>query len=97
MANKLKIAAAIARRYGSTFQRGRGPDIRTDKVTINVETTNSLPTALGRLKGYRGPVYIACVNDDDIADACSYTFRTTVGIMNAEGRVLKPSSRRRWP
>ena len=97
MANKLTVAAAIARRYGGTFHRGKGPDIRTDKVTINVETTKTLPTALGRLRGFRGPVYIACVNDDDLADACWYSQGKTVGIMNSEGRVVKPSTRRHWP
>lgn len=97
MANKESVARAIARRYGGTYNRGKGPDIRTDKVTINVEGSRTLRTASMRLRGFRGPVYIALVNDADADDASSLTAGKTVGIMNSEGRVLKPSTRRHWP
>ena len=78
-------------------QPGKGPDIKTDKITINVETANTLPSACLRLRGFRGPVYIACANDKDIPDARYWTEGKTVGIMNNKGRVLKKSSRGRWP
>ena len=97
MANRITVARALAAKHGSKYNRGKGPDIKTDKITINVETANTLPSACLRLRGFRGPVYIACANDKDIPDARYWTEGKTVGIMNNKGRVLKKSSRGRWP
>ena len=97
MASKVEVARALAAQHGVKYTRGKGPDIRTEKITINVETARTLPSACLRLRGFRGPVYIACANDKDIEDARYWTDGKTVGIMNSKGRVLKRSSRGRWP
>ncbi len=97
MAARAAVAQALARKYGVPYNRGHGPDIRTDEVIINVENAKTLETACLRLRGYRGPVYVACANDEDIADAEWWTDGSTVGIMNAEGRILKKSTRGYWP
>ena len=97
MANKITVARALAAKHGVKYNRGSGPDIKTEKITINVETARTLPTACLRLRGFRGPVYIACANDADVEDARYWTDGKTVGIMNSAGRILKRSTRGRWP
>lgn len=97
MAGKIAVAKALAEKHGARYRRGRGPDIRTEKITINVETARTLRTACGRLRGFRGPVYIACANDADIETARGIIAGKTVGLMNSEGRILKKSTRGRWP
>ena len=97
MAGKVAVAKALAEKHGGRYHRGRGPDLRTDKITINVETSPTLRTACGRLRGFRGPVYIACANDADLENAKLILTGKTVGLMNNKGRVLKKSTRGRWP
>lgn len=97
MASKVSVARALAAKFGVKYNRGRGPDIRTDDLTINVETSRTLETACGRLRGYRGPVYIALANPNDLEDAEWYTFGTTVGLMDAGGKIIQESTRGYWP
>ncbi len=97
MATRVQVARALAARLGVKYNRFRGPDIRTGELTINVETARTMDTAAGRLRGYRGPVYIACANDRDIPLAREYTEGKTVGVMDSSGQILKPSTRGRWP
>ena len=89
MAGKIDVAKALGEKHGAKYNRGRGPDIRTDKVTINVETARTLGTACGRLRGFRGPVYVACANDADIENAKGIIAGKTIGLMNNKGRILK--------
>ena len=97
MAGKVETAKALAEKHGARYRRGKGPDIRTDKITINVETARTLRSACGRLRGFRGPVYIACANDADIEAAKGIIAGKTVGLMNSKGRILQRSTRGRWP
>ena len=97
MAGKIDVAKALAEKHGVKYNRGKGPDIRTEKITINVETVRTLGTACGRLRGFRGPVYVACANDADIEYAKDVIAGKTVGLMNNKGRILKRSTRGRWP
>ena len=97
MASKVTVAQALAEKHGAKYHRGKGPDIRTDKVIINVETSRTMRTACGRLRGFRGPVYIACANDADIENAKDIIEGKTVGLMNSKGRILKRSTRGHWP
>lgn len=97
MASRASIARALAAKYGVAWNRGHGPDIRTEDIIINIENVRTLDTACGRLRGFRGPVYVACANDQDIADAEYWTEGSTVGIMDARGKILKKSTRGYWP
>lgn len=97
MPGKVIVAKALAEKHGGRYHRGRGPDIRTDKIIINVETSRSLQSACGRLRGFRGPVYIACANDRDLDKARGLITGKTIGLMNSAGRILKKSTRGRWP
>ena len=97
MAGKVAVAKELAEKHGGRYHRGKGPDIRTDRITINVETSRTLRSACGRLRGFRGPVYIACANDADLETAKLILAGKTVGLMNNKGRILKKSTRGRWP
>ena len=97
MANRVQVARGLAARFGVKYNRLAGPDIRTEDLTINVETARTMDRAVGRLRGYRGPVYIACANDRDIPLAREYVEGKTVGVMDGAGTIVKPSTRGRWP
>lgn len=97
MASKVAVARALAEKHGTTYNRGHGPDIRNEKITINVESGRTLDTACLRLRGYRGPVYIAMTNDRDLDEAKAVTEGKTVGVMNSAGRIVRRSKRGRWP
>ena len=69
--NKAHTAAAnrIARRYGGEYNPGEGPDIQTDELTVEVETSATLAEGMAKLQGVPGPVYVAVTNREGIPDA----------------------------
>ena len=97
MASRVQVARALAANHGVRFNRGPGPDIRTDAFIINVESKRTLHAACARMRGFRGPVYIACANDADLEQAREVVEGKTIGLMNSEGRIVKESTRGRWP
>jgi len=51
--------------------------------------------ALGQLRGHRGPAYIAGTNKEAVNKAMETTKGTTVGVMDNQGNIVKPSTRKR--
>ena len=90
-----KTAEQIAENKGASYNKGPGPDIKTSRQTIEVETTNTLDDAGRQLQGHRGPVYVAVTNDKDIPKAVERYDGSTIGVMDSSGRVVKSSSRKR--
>lgn len=90
-----KTAQQIAQNKGASYNKGPGPDIKTSRQTIEVETPNTIGDAGLQLQGYRGPVYIAVTNDKDIPKAVKRYDGTTIGVMDPSGKVVKPSTRKR--
>ncbi|HOD27578.1 MAG TPA: hypothetical protein PKH03_00070 [Syntrophales bacterium] len=89
-----KIAAnRIAKKFGTETQ-SEGPDIKTPKITVEVETATSVQEGLGQLQGYRGPVYVAGVNQEAVKKALEATANTTVGVMDNQGNIVKKSTRK---
>ena len=101
MANRITVARALAAKHGSKYNRGKGPDIKTDKITINVETPTPFRAPVSGCAVFRGPVYIACANDKDIPDARYWTEGKTVehheqqgpGAQEVESRPLALTAR----
>jgi len=60
-----------------------------------VETPETLGDALGQLRGYRGPAFIAGTNKEAVNKAMETTKGTTVGVMDNQGHIVKPSTRKR--
>ncbi|RKU14483.1 hypothetical protein C6501_08180 [Candidatus Poribacteria bacterium] len=90
-----KTAQHIANQKGTDYNKGPGPDIKTSRQTIEVESTNTIGDAGCQLQGHRGPVYVAVTDDKDIPKAVDRYGGTTIGVMDSSGKVVKPSSRKR--
>ena len=88
-----KIANRIAHQHGAEYNRGKGPDIVTDKVAIEVETAKTVSDGFRQLRGFRKPVYIAGATPRATDRALKNAHGTTVGVMDQNGKILKKSSR----
>lgn len=90
-----KVARRIALREGARYNRGQGPDVNTTRRAVEVETAGSVRDGIRQLQGFRKPVYLAGVDSKATRAAIKATKGTTVGVMNAQGRVVRSSSRKR--
>ena len=88
-------AQRIADKKGVPYNKGQGPDIKTPRQTIEVETTNTIPDAGRQLQGYKSPVYVAGANTAATKAALEYYDGTTIGVMDASGNILKRSTRKK--
>ncbi len=88
------VANRLARQHGTTYNRGAGADVQTRSVAIEVETEKTVGDAGRQLRGHRKQVYVAGTSQA-ATDAALERYRgTSIGVMDPNGRVLKPSSRR---
>ena len=87
-------ANRIAQRLGGEYQGGEGVDIKTRWATVEVETPKTVAEAPTQLQGHRGPVYIAGTNKEAVEQALQVTDGTTIGVMDNQGNIIKPSTRR---
>ena len=91
-----KITAnRIAKKMNTEYNDGKGVDIRSTNAAIEVETPETVADALGQLRGHRGPVYIAGTNKEAVNKATRIIKGTTVGVMDNQGNIVKPSTRKR--
>ena len=90
-----KTAQEIAENKGASYNKGPGPDIKTPRQTIEVETPNTIGDAGRQLQGHRGPVYVAVTDDKAIPKAVERYDDTTIGVMDSSGKVVKPSTRKK--
>jgi len=90
-----KTATRLARKEGVPYNRGKGPDVIGSRRAIEVETAETARDGIRQLQGFRKPVYIAGANAKATEAAVKATRGTTVGVMNPQGKVVKPSTRRR--
>ena len=88
-------ANRIAKKMNAGYNDGKGVDIKSRNATIEVETPESVADALGQLQGHRGPAYIAGTNKEAVNKAMETTKGTTVGVMDNQGNIVKPSTRKR--
>lgn len=89
-----RTARRIAQRQGVSYSRGKGPDVNSPQRAIEVETANTVSDGLRQLRGFRKPVYIAGADQAATAAAVRAAKGTTVGVMNAQGKIIKRSSRK---
>ena len=91
-----KITAnRIARKYRVEYTEGAGVDIQTSQVAVEVEPAESVSDAMRQLQGYRKRVYIAGTSQDAVEKALEATEGTTVGVMDSQGNIVKPSTRKK--
>ncbi len=90
-----ETAKHIAEQKGVDYNKGQGPDIKTPRQTIEVETPNTIGDAGHQLQGHRGPVYVAVTDDKAIPKAVERYDGTTIGVMDSSGKVVKLSTRKK--
>ncbi|MHC4442689.1 MAG: hypothetical protein ACYTF1_03120 [Planctomycetota bacterium] len=89
------VAKQIAKKKGTTYNQGKGPDVKTNSQVIEVETVNSVNEAPSQLRGYRKTSYIAGTDTEATKKALEVAEGTTLGVMNSKGKVIKRSTRKR--
>ena len=87
-------ANRLANMHNTEYNQGQGPDIKSDDITIEVETPDSVDDAGRQLQGHRGPVYVAGTNQQAIEKALERYENTTIGVMDNQGNIIKDSSRK---
>ena len=87
-------ANRLANMHNAKYNQGQGPDIKTDNITIEIETPNSVDDAGRQLQGHRGPVYVAGSNQEAVENALERYKNSTIGVMDNQGNIRKPSSRK---
>jgi len=90
-----KITAnRIAKKYNTAYISDKGVDIVIKKVKVEVETEGNVKSGMQQLKGCKGRVYIAGVNQKTVSEALEKTKNTTIGVMDNQGNIKKRSTRK---
>lgn len=89
-----EVARRIAQQHGTDYNRGPGADVRADHATVEVESDRTIADAGRQLQGHKGPVYVAGTNDRAVQKALERYGESTVGVMDAHGNIVKPSTRK---
>ncbi len=84
-----QIANRIAKKEGTTYNEGPGPDAKGGKRVIEVATHESdLRDSMRQLQGFRKPRYLA-TSSDQLKKALEITKGTKVGVIGRTGRIAK--------
>ena len=83
-----KIAERLAKKFGTDYNEGKGPDIKAKKI-IEVATHESdLYASMDQLKGFHKPKYLA-TTPKLVRKAKEITKGTKVGVMGPTGSIKK--------
>ena len=85
----------IAKKLDGTYNSNKGVHSVTPNIAVEVETENTVASGVRQLQGHKKRVYIAGTNKKAVERALKATERTTIGVMNSEGRIVKQSSRKK--
>ncbi len=85
----------IAKKFNTSYNKGKGVDIKSTQATVEVETPDTVGDASGQLRGHRGPAYIAGTNKAAVEKALEATQGTTIGVMDNQGNIVKKSTRKK--
>lgn len=84
-----QIANRIAKKEGTTYNEGQGPDVQSSKRVIEVATyEDDLKDSMRQLQGLDKPRYLATTSDL-LKKAQEITKGTKVGVMGPTGRIAK--------
>lgn len=84
-----KIAERLARKKGTTYNKGKGPDIITSQQVIEVVThEGDIKPSIMQLQGFRQSRYIATSSEmlDKVLEA---TKNTSIGVKGPTGHIHK--------
>ena len=85
----------LAKKYGTEYNSGKGADIQTRNIAIEVETPETVGDASRQLRGHKKRVYIAGTNREAVENAIEATKGTTIGVMDNQGNIVKRSTRKK--
>jgi hypothetical protein len=84
-----QIANRIAKKEGTTYNEGPGPDVKGAKRVIEVAThEGDLMDSMRQLQGFDKPRYLATTSEL-VKKAQEITKGTKVGVMGPTGRIAK--------
>lgn len=89
------VAKRLAKKYRAEYPPKDGVDIVTDSIAIEVETPGGVKKGIQQLQGHKKRAYIAGANQSAVNEALEQTKGTTVGVMDKDGNIIKPSSRKK--
>lgn len=84
-----KTAKRLAKKIGTGYNRGQGPDINAENCATEVETANTAKDGLRQPQSFRKPVFIAGTDAKATEAALKKTQGTTVGVMDSQGNIKK--------
>jgi len=90
-----KVANRIAKQEGTSYNKGPGADIQSNRRAIEVEKPNTIGDAGRQLKGYKKPVYVTVTDPKAIPKAVKHYKNTTIGVMTPSGKIVKRSTRKK--
>lgn len=92
--NHDNAARRIAKRLGGVYDPKSSPDVRGTKGRAEVKSTSDeIPQALRQLSG-PGPAYIA-LPKSELNKALEHLKGLKTGLMDHQGNIVKPSTRKR--
>lgn len=96
MASKHDQAAQrLATNLGTEYNKGKGADVITKDQVTETETVKSVGEAGQQLQGYNKPAYVQGADAAATKKALDRYKDTTIGVRNPQGKIVKPSSRKR--
>jgi CspA family cold shock protein len=89
-----RAAKLIARKLGVKYRLQASPDVKGKHVRVEVKSSaNEIPQALRQLAGGTGPAFIALPKSQR-KKAMKRLAGLKTGLMNYQGKVVKPSTRK---
>lgn len=83
----------IAKKYNTKYNSGKGVDVVSPKIVVEVETDKTVSSGLRQLQGHKKRAYIAGTNQAAVNKALAATKGKTIGVMNNRGEIVKRSTR----
>ena len=68
------MANRIAKKFGTFYNWGCGPDVIMDNIVVEVVLVNSIKDAFKKLKGWHLPVYMAGATQKAIGAVSQFNF-----------------------
>jgi len=95
MAKSHDVAARrIAKILSGRYRSNKSPDVKGSRGRVEVKSTaNEIPEALRQLGGGSGNAYVALPSPEHPKALRRLSSRKT-GLMNYQGKVIKPSTRK---
>ena len=90
-----RVAKKLAKKYGAEYPPRAGVDVVTNNIAIEVETLGGVKQGIQQLQGHKKRAYIAGVNKATVQEAMAATEGTTIGVIDKDGNVVKPSTRKK--